>query len=107
MKRLVLFAAVALAIANGINVAAAAELPTYESAGFPITAHQFSVMGASHVQEAPGPRPDAGWNACLAQSDPDLDGAQAVFREQAAKLTARAQTKSQSAMVIQPDPIAL
>jgi hypothetical protein len=39
MKRLVLFAAVALAIANGIDVAAASELPTYESAGFPITAH--------------------------------------------------------------------
>lgn len=53
MKRLILFAAVAFAIANGIDVAAASELPTYESAGFPITAHQFSVMGASHVQEAP------------------------------------------------------
>ncbi|OKO88188.1 hypothetical protein AC629_10635 [Bradyrhizobium sp. NAS80.1] len=49
MKRLVLFAAVALAIANGIDVAAAAELPT----GFPITVHQVSVMGAAHVQEAP------------------------------------------------------
>ena len=53
MKRLVLFAAVALAIANGIDVAAAAELPIYESTGFPITAHQVSVIGAAHVEEAP------------------------------------------------------
>ena len=53
MKRLVLFAAVALAIANGIDVAAAAELPTYESAGLPITALQLSIVGSAHVQEAP------------------------------------------------------
>jgi hypothetical protein len=53
MKRLVLFAAVAVAIANGIDVAAAAELPTYQSTGFPITAHQVSVLGSAHVQEAP------------------------------------------------------
>jgi hypothetical protein len=53
MKRLVLFAAVALAIANGIDAAAAAERPTYETSGFPITTHQVSVMGASQVQEAP------------------------------------------------------
>ena len=56
MKRLVLFAALAAAIAHGIDVAAAAELPTYESAGFPITALQASVVGSSHVQEvAPVP----------------------------------------------------
>ena len=56
MKRLVLFAALAAAIANGIDVAAAAELPTYESAGFPIAALQASVVGSSHVQEgAPVP----------------------------------------------------
>jgi hypothetical protein len=53
MKRLVLLAAVAATIASGIDVAAAAELPTYESADFPITALQVSVMGAAHVQEAP------------------------------------------------------
>ena len=52
MKRLVLFAAVALAIANGIDAAAAAELPIYESKGFPITAHQVSVIGAAHIEEA-------------------------------------------------------
>ena len=34
-------------------MAAAAKLPTYESTGFPITAHQVSVMGAARVQEAP------------------------------------------------------
>jgi hypothetical protein len=54
MKRLVLFVALATVIANGIDVAAAAaELPTYESAGFPITALEVSVMGSAHVQEAP------------------------------------------------------
>ncbi|MGY8668396.1 hypothetical protein Q3C01_39335 [Bradyrhizobium sp. UFLA05-109] len=53
MKRSMLFAAIALVIANGVDVAAAAELPTYETTGFPITAHQVSVMGAAHVQEAP------------------------------------------------------
>jgi hypothetical protein len=53
MKRLVLFAALATVIANGIDVAAAAELPTYETAGFPITALQVSVVGAPHAQEAP------------------------------------------------------
>jgi hypothetical protein len=53
MKRLALFAAAALAMANGIDTAAAAERPIYESTGFPITAHQVSVMGAAHVQEAP------------------------------------------------------
>ena len=29
------------------------ELPTYQLTGFPITAHQVSVIGATHVQEAP------------------------------------------------------
>jgi hypothetical protein len=51
MKRLVLFAAVAVVILEGVDVAAAAELPTYESMGFPITALQFSVVGSAHVQE--------------------------------------------------------
>ena len=52
MKRLVLFAALAAAIANGIDVAAAAELPTYESEGFPITWLQSSVLGLAIVEEA-------------------------------------------------------
>jgi len=53
MNRLILFAAVAATIANGIDVAAAAELPTYELAGLPITALQLSIVGGTHVQEAP------------------------------------------------------
>jgi hypothetical protein len=53
MKRLVLLAAVAVVILEGADVAAAAELPTYESMGLPITALQISVAGSTHVQEAP------------------------------------------------------
>ena len=53
MKRLLLLAALAVVISNGIDAAAAAELPTYESAGFPITAVQVSILGSVHVQEAP------------------------------------------------------
>jgi len=52
MKRLVLLAAVAVVVLEGADVAAAAELPTYESMGLPITAHQISVVGSTHVQEA-------------------------------------------------------
>jgi hypothetical protein len=52
MKRLVLFAAVAVVILQGAGVAAAAELPTYESMGLPITAVEISVVGSTHVQEA-------------------------------------------------------
>ena len=51
MKRLVLFAALAVAIPWGANVAAAAELPTYQSMGFPITAVQMSVVGSRSVRE--------------------------------------------------------
>ena len=51
MKHLVLFAAVAVVILEGANVAAAAELPTYELMGLPITPVQISVVGSTHVQE--------------------------------------------------------
>jgi hypothetical protein len=51
MKRLVLFAAVAVVILEGADVAAGAELPIYESMGLPITALQVSVVGSAHVQE--------------------------------------------------------
>ena len=34
------------------DLANAAELPTYELMGFPITPHQFSVLGSANVQEA-------------------------------------------------------
>jgi hypothetical protein len=52
MKRLFLFATVAVLISGGAGVAAAAELPTYEATGFPITAVQASVVRSDHVQEA-------------------------------------------------------
>jgi hypothetical protein len=40
----------------GESGAEAAELPTFELMGFPITAHQVSVVGAAHVQErSPAP----------------------------------------------------
>jgi hypothetical protein len=51
MKRLVLLAAIAVVILEGADVAAAAELPTYELMGLPITALQISVVGSTHVQE--------------------------------------------------------
>ena len=36
--------------------AAAVELPSYEVMGFPITPHQFSVVGSAHVEErSPSP----------------------------------------------------
>ena len=52
MKRLFLFATVAVLIPGGAVMAAAAELPTYEVTGFPITSVQASVVGSAHVQEA-------------------------------------------------------
>jgi hypothetical protein len=61
MKRLVLFAAMEVVILQGAAVAAAAELPTYESMGLPITALQTSVVGSTHVQEvSPVPTLTAG-----------------------------------------------
>jgi hypothetical protein len=51
MKRLVLFTAIAAVTLGGANVAAAAEIPTYESMGLPITPVQISVVGSAHVQE--------------------------------------------------------
>jgi hypothetical protein len=51
MKRQVLFAAVAVVILEGAGVAAAAEIPTYESMSLPITPLQISVVGSTHVQE--------------------------------------------------------
>lgn len=52
MKRLVLFSVVAVTILKGAAAASAAELPTYELTGLPITAHQMSVVGSANVQEA-------------------------------------------------------
>ena len=54
MKNLLLIGAVT-AICD-VSGAAAAELPTFELMGFPITAHQVAVVGAAKVQEqAPTP----------------------------------------------------
>ena len=50
MKRL--FALMATtAFCLGGEIATAAEVPTYELMGFPITPHQFSVLGSAYVQE--------------------------------------------------------
>ena len=50
MKRLsALMAATAFCLGGG--VATAAEVRTYELMGFPITPHQFSVVGSAYVQE--------------------------------------------------------
>jgi hypothetical protein len=53
MKRLLLLAAVAALIPQGANVAAAAELPTYDVTGFPITPVQAAVVGSAQEQEGP------------------------------------------------------
>jgi hypothetical protein len=45
-----LIAAMAAVLLDGTG-AAAAELPTFELTGFPITRHQVAVLGAAHVQE--------------------------------------------------------
>lgn len=51
MKRLFLFATVAVLIVEGVGAAAATELPTYQAMGLPITAVQASVVGSGHEQE--------------------------------------------------------
>ncbi len=45
------FSIAATALMLGGAGAAAAELPTYEIMGFPVTPHQVSVVGSAHVQE--------------------------------------------------------
>jgi hypothetical protein len=45
------FSIAATVLMLGVAGAAAAELPTYEAMGFPITPHQVSVVGSAHVQE--------------------------------------------------------
>jgi hypothetical protein len=47
---LLIAAAAVISIAGG-TAGFAAELPTYESAGFPISAVQVQVLGATNVQE--------------------------------------------------------
>lgn len=50
MKNLFSIAAIAAVMLDGAG-AAAAELPTFEVMGFPISPHQVQVVGATHVQE--------------------------------------------------------
>jgi hypothetical protein len=50
VKILLSTAAIAAVMLDGAG-AAAAELPTFELMGFPITRHQVAVLGAAHVQE--------------------------------------------------------
>ncbi len=50
MKKIFLVAAVA-AVTVVSSGAGAAEFPTFELMGFPITRHQVAVMGAQYVQE--------------------------------------------------------
>lgn len=59
MKRLFLSAAITLLMLKGAAVAAA-ELPTFELMGFPISPHQLSVMGSGNVQEV-SPTPTLTW----------------------------------------------
>jgi len=55
MKKLLLIATIS-AISFGGAVAEGTELPSYELMGFPITPHQFSILGSANVKEqSPGP----------------------------------------------------
>ena len=49
MKKLLPIGAIAALLS--ITRASAAELPTFELAGFPITAHQVALLGAANVEE--------------------------------------------------------
>lgn len=49
-KKTLSIAAVVLTIAGG-TAAVAAELPTYEASGFPVSPLQVRVLGAAHVEQ--------------------------------------------------------
>src|ERR1700756_3679677 len=72
MKKLFSITAAAALMMYG-GAAIAAELPTYEVMGFPITRHQVAVLGGS----AAVAHPDAyvWWHACVSQSGHRLDSA--------------------------------
>jgi hypothetical protein len=52
VKKTSLAAAAAVFAMTAAIAAVAAELPTYEKAGFPVSAMQLQVLGAENVQEA-------------------------------------------------------
>ena len=55
MKKLLSIAAIT-AVSLGGAVAKATELPSYELMGFPISSHQFSVLGSANIKEqSPSP----------------------------------------------------
>ena len=55
MKTLLAMATAGALMLSGAG-ASAAELPSYQLTGFPISPHQFSVLGAPNVEEqSPGP----------------------------------------------------
>ena len=55
MKKLLLIAAISAVSLGGV-VAKAAELPSYELMGFPISPHQSSVLGSANIKEqSPSP----------------------------------------------------
>jgi hypothetical protein len=55
MKKLLSIAAITAVSLSGA-VAQATELPSYELMGFPISVHQFSLLGSAHVKEqSPSP----------------------------------------------------
>ena len=52
MKKISLAAAAAVIAMSAAGAGVAAELPTYEKAGLPVSAVQLQVLGAENVQEA-------------------------------------------------------
>jgi hypothetical protein len=52
MRHLFPISAIVVAVLRGVGTAGAAELPTYELQGIPITPHQISVSEPAYVQEA-------------------------------------------------------
>ena len=52
MKKLLVKAATGMLVLIAAE-ASAAELPSYELAGFPISPHQWSVVGAANIKEQP------------------------------------------------------
>lgn len=83
MKRMFLMAAIAAVTVVG-SAAGAAELPSFELKGFPITRHQVAVMGAANVEEQ--------------SATPTLTfGGMPASPHQIAVLTPRATTKANTA----------
>lgn len=70
------------------TAAAARELPTYELMGFPISPHQFSVVGSTHVQEqSPAPTLTLGGMPASPHQIAVLTPRPKTTEAQAAKLT--------------------